>query len=369
MTRISILNRYIGRELLLTWLSVVLVLMLILSSGSLTALLSKASNGLLPSDAIGPLLAIAAARYLIFIVPLSMFIGVLLSFGRLYKDNEMAALSACGVSFFRLYRPLLTIVIPVSLCLGILTFHVMPWLADMGQRLQSDMENRSTLTGLIAGRFNPAGSEDSVIFLERQSKDGKSMENVFLQGDNEQGMDVQTASTARRIRDDENRQFVLFGEGHLYQGKPGDSGYRITHYHRYGIFVPDTETDFKTSRTDGLPTEKLWNSDQPRYQAELQWRIAMPVATFIMAIMALPLSHTTPRQGRYARLAVAILIYLFYSNLLTIGQKWMGSGKTPEWIGLWWIHIVPLFIILYLWIRRLGGFRNLYRRMRTGNKA
>ena len=123
----TIIDRYISKELLLTWLAVTLVLMLILLSGTLARLLGKAADGSIPGDAIWSLMGFTSARYLILLVPLSLYLGVLLCFSRLYKDNEMAAMGACGIGLMRLYRPLLMVTIPAAGILMYLTLFVMPW--------------------------------------------------------------------------------------------------------------------------------------------------------------------------------------------------------------------------------------------------
>lgn len=143
----TIIDRYISKELLLTWLAVTLVLMLILLSGTLARLLGKAAEGSIPGEAVWPLLMFTGARYLILLVPLSLYLGVLLNFSRLYKDNEMAALGACGVGLKRLYRPLLIVVIPATLLLAYLTLFVMPWVSQQAELLKLEIDNQSQLSG------------------------------------------------------------------------------------------------------------------------------------------------------------------------------------------------------------------------------
>jgi lipopolysaccharide export system permease protein len=364
----SIIDRYISRELLLTWLAVTLILMLILISSTLARLLGKAADGVLPSDAVLPLLAITGARYLILLIPLSLYLSVLLTFSRLYKDNEMAALGACGVGFGRLYKPLMMVVIPVTLLILVMTLYVMPLISQQAQIFKSEIESRSELTGLIAGRFNQSHDGEAIMFLERQSRDGKNMENVFLNQKTGSASHIETASLAKRYKDEKGRKFILFMNGQHYEGTPGQSNYQITQYEKHGIYIPESETSLQRTRRDSVSTLELWNSDSAVYQAEFQWRLSIPVATLLMAVLALPLSYTTPRKGRYSKLALAILIYLIYSNLLGVGQTWVEQQKVPVWLGMWWVHVFGLVLIVYWLLKRNGGFRGLYIRM-TETKA
>ena len=358
----TIIDRYISKELLLTWLAVTLVLMLILLSGTLARLLGKAAEGAIPGDAVWPLLLFTGARYLILLIPLSLYLGVLLTFSRLYKDNEMAAMSACGIGLKRLYRPLFMVAIPATVIMLYLTLFMMPWVSQHAELLKSEIENRSELTGLTAGRFNASRKGDAIMFLQRQSEDGTQMRNVFLHQtnvkDKNQLLDnIESADLARRYKDDNGRHFIMFENGQMYEGEPGTSNFRITRYEKKGIYLPENQIDNKVSRKKAVATVDLWNSDRIDYRAELHWRLSLPIGAFLLAVLALPLSYTTPRKGRYSKLALAILIYLIYSNLLGIGQTWVEKEKVPEWLGLWWVHGFALILIVYWWVKRSGGIK------------
>ncbi|MDH5471666.1 MAG: LPS export ABC transporter permease LptF [Gammaproteobacteria bacterium] len=357
----SIIDRYVSRELLLTWLAVTLVLMLILLSTTLARLLGKAAEGSLPPDTLLPLLLITSARYFILLVPLSLYLGVLLSFSRLYKDSEMAVMSACGIGFKRLYRPLFIVSVPIAMMMLILTLFVMPGISEKAQLLKAEIENRSELSGLEAGRFNASNDGNAIMFLEKQSDDGVQMENIFVHQKGKVSNSIETARTAKRFVDSHQRQFILFENGHQYEGQAGQSDYQIIEYEKHGIHVPENELVNQITRRDARSTIELWQSNKPADRAELQWRISVPLATLLMAILALPLSYTTPRKGRYAKLALAILIYLIYSNMLGIGETWVQQQKVPVWLGLWWAHGFVVMLITFWLIRRTGGFRRLLR--------
>ena len=242
-----------------------------------------------------------------------------------------------------------------------LTLFIMPGISQQAQILKAEIENRSELSGLEAGRFNASSDGNAIMFLEKQSDDGEHMENVFVHQKAKDSTSVETATTASRFIDEHQRQFILFENGSQYEGTPGQSDYRITQYERHGIYVPENELVNHIKRRDALATADLWNSIRPGDRAELQWRLSIPLATLLMAILALPLSYTTPRKGRYSKLALAILIYLFYSNMLGIGETWVQQQKVPDWLGLWWVHGCLLVLIALWLVRRSGGFKQLFK--------
>lgn len=357
----SVIDRYIFKELLFTWLAVSLILMLILLSSTLAQLLKRASEGSIPQDTILVFLGIISVRYLILVLPLSLYLGVLFTFSRLYKDNEMAVLSACGVGLARLYRPLFIIVIPVSLLMFGMTLYAVPTLSHQYKSLEAEIENRSELTGLLAGRFNESNDGNTIMFLEKQSGDRHSMENIFLHQKNQQQVDIETAARAHRYKDESGRGFILFTNGRQYQGQPGRQDFRIIEYEKHGVYIKEKELGRKVTDLGALPTSQIWNSKHRAYQAEFQWRIAIPIATFLLAMLAVPLSYTQPRKGRYSRLAPAILIYLVFSNLMSVGQTWIENGTIPVWLGLWWVHGGLLIVILFWLFLRAGGFYRFVR--------
>jgi len=356
---------------MLTWLAVTLVLTLILLSITLVQLLSKAANGSIPGDAVWALLMYTSPRYLIISITLSLYLGVLLCFSRLYKDNEMAAMGACGIGLIKLYRPLLLVTLPASGLLLVLTLYLMPWVSQQSETLKSKIKNRSELTMLSAGQFNKSRKAKAVMFLQRQSEGGTKMHHVFLQqmAQKNRRETIESADTARRYQDGKGRQFILFEKGQMYEGEPGRADYRITRYEKKGIYLPESPVVKKASRKKALKTSVLWNSDRADYRAELHWRLSLPIGTFLLAVLALPLSYTTPRKGRYSKLALAILIYLIYFNLLGIGQTWVEKQKVPQWLGLWWVHGLAVLIILYWWVRRAGGIKQVYKNYRFMEKT
>lgn len=360
----SIIDRYVFKELLLTWLAVAVVLMLILLSGVLARLLGDAAAGKIPNDAVWSLLTITGMQYLILLIPLSLYLGVLLNFSRLYKDNEMAAMGACGISMASLYRPLLMVAIPATAALLYLTLFIMPWVSQQAELLKIDIESRSQLTGLSAGRFNEFNQGDSTIFPQRQSDDGEHMYNVFLHKDiakkhNQLTENIESADVTRRYKDEQGRHFILFERGRSYEGEPGRVDFRITRYEKKGIYVPDNKSTRQISRKESLEISEIWASSRADYQAEFYRRISLPIAALLLAVLALPLSYTTPRKGRYSKLGLAILIYLIYSNLLGVSETWIQKQQVNIWLGLLWAHGLAALLIVYWWLKRAGGIKQV----------
>ena len=142
-------------------------------------------------------------------------------------------------------------------------------------------------------------------------------------------------------------------------GLPGDPQFRIVKFEKHVTRIPDWKDKDVSIGVKEAPTLNLLGSSDPVFLAELQWRLSTPIAALLLAFLAFPLSKTTPRQGRYGKLAIAIFVYLVYINLLLVAVNWISKGDLPPVVGVWWVHlsVLTLAIILYARDHRLGKLR------------
>jgi lipopolysaccharide export system permease protein len=346
MTRI--LDRYLLREVLAASFAVTLVLMLILMCYRFARVLGEAAAGELPRDAVLTLLGLTSVYYLLILAPFGLFLGVMLALGRLYRDSEMTAISACGIGPVRLLRPLLMLAALVAALLAWLALDIAPWAA--GQALLTKrLAQRDAEIGILeAGRFKSADDGNIVFYAERVTEDG-ALENVFIQRRVGDVVQVALAARGEQRRDASTgeRTMVLY-DGQRLEGIPGTTDFRLLSFAEHGIPIrtselPSVEDDPSTRAT----AELLGSPDVPAL-AELQWRLSTPIAAILLTILAVPLAKANPRQGRYSKLLVAVLAYVFYVNLLGAARVWLEQGRTPPVFGLWWVHVLVLALALLL---------------------
>jgi lipopolysaccharide export system permease protein len=138
-------------------------------------------------------------------------------------------------------------------------------------------------------------------------------------------------------------RFLVLEDGHRYVGVPGEGAFQLLEFERLRMSVPDPDATPVRRNLDGLPMAELWaQRQQAPFRAEIEWRIALPVSVLMLALAVLPLGLMPPRSGRFARVPVAILVYVAYANFLILGKSWLADGITPTWLGLWWVHLIPL---------------------------
>ena len=358
--KLSIIDKYIAKELFIACLSVLFVLLIIVLSTEVVHLLSWVSQGFIPLTALLAYLTNSLFEFTVILIPLSLLMGILIAFGRLYRDSEMAAIMSAGIGPAQWYRPLMMIAVPTAILLLLLMLFVRPMINIHRAQIAAEIQSQAEVDTLLIGQFNRA-SKGGVLFLESASKDSKNIDNVFFQQRHEDRSHVDLAASTRSYFNEDGRRYMMMHDGTHYVGDAGQADFKIIRYKEYGIHIAEKQVEAHLSEKSKSITE-LWQSTVPKEQAELQWRLALPLATIIVAFMALPLSQTDPRSGRYAKLALALILYLVYSNFLGIGKTWIIQQKVPLWIGTWWVHLIAIIFTVYL-IKRSGylyglGFRN-----------
>lgn len=360
MLKQTILDRYIAKEVLISSLAVFIVLVLIISSSHLGHLLARAAEGSMPNDIIFTVLLNSTIRYSVQLVPVSLFLGILFAFGRFYKDSEMSALNACGVGTLSFYRAIWPVTLIFFVLVTVANLYFVPALLSEYYAMESNIESRTDLSGLIAGRFNETKGENKAVFFMDREDDKGIMYNVFLRHARPDKQSfIETAPRAFSVINDAGKRFFVFENGKRFDGKPGEAEYSIISYRQHGIHMEDPRVSEKKIKRNEIPTSEIWRSDKLDHKVEMQLRLALPISIIILALMAVPLSHTSPRKGRFAKMPLGIFVYLVYSNLAIIGLTWMEKSKTPEWLGVWWVHLLFLSLTLAILIKRHGSIKKL----------
>jgi lipopolysaccharide export system permease protein len=312
------------------------VLLLILIANEVVGVLERAAANQYPQGIVLELVGLGALQYLSILLPVGLLLGVVLAFGRLYHDSEMAAALACAVSPARIYAPVVVLALLVAAGLAWLTLEVAPQATAQVLSLR-----------IAPGKFRIfGGSANAVVYAQSVARDG-TLGNVFLERNHGATVEIALAQHARHtVTADGLTHIVTLYDGERFEGIPGSAEFRIVRFveHTVPIAVPqiiDVIRDLE-ART----TQSLMGSRDPAERAELHWRVTMPVMCLVLALLAVPLSRLKPRQGRYARVWIAVVIFFVYYNLAAVGKTWIARGTLPEMFGLWWTHAVVAALAL-----------------------
>jgi len=355
------IDRYVLREVALSLAGVTVVLLAILVSYQIARILGVAADRGFPHEIVFALIGLTTLENLMVLVPISMLLATMLALGRLYHESEMAAVRACGIGPERLYLPVYTLAVPVAVGLAWLTFVVGPDARNGAEELRG-RGMRDAEFGLLApGTFRTYADGRAVFYAEASGDDGRLI-NVFMQYISGDRVEVATAAWAeQRVLDGGRTQMVVLHDGERIEGVPGQANFRRIRFAEHGIPVDVPEPGAGRTVPERKPSRELVGSTALVDVAELQRRISLPVMVLVLAFIAVPLSALRPREGRYARVALAILLYFVYANLLSAAQVWIEKGRLSPQAGTWWVHALVLATGLVLihrqspvtrWMRR-----------------
>jgi lipopolysaccharide export system permease protein len=341
------LDRYLLREVTSTFVAVTGVLLLVLMSNQFARVLGQAAQSDFPGNIVLLLLGLTTLQYLTVLVPIGLFLGIVLALGRLYHESEMAAMTACGVGPLRIYKPIALLTLVVAALLAVLSFRVVPAAWQKSTELRVAALRAAQFGALEAGRFRSFAGGDAVFYAERVGRNGELFE-VFVQRNVGDRIEVAMAERAVQRGAGQAEQLFVLYDGRRYEGVPGAPNWRIVEFREHGIPVRLPGTAAVKEKVEMRSTADLLASDVPRERAEFAWRIAVPMMAIVLMVLAVPMARLRPRQGRFARIGLAVLAYFLYSNLLAAVRVWIQKDAPGGQFGLWWVHLIPLVIAAWL---------------------
>ena len=349
-----IFQRAVRREFTQSAAGVFIALFAILLTTQLIRLLGDAAEGSIAPEAVAALLGFSALNYIPTLLSLAAFIAILLALSRSYRDSEMVVWFSCGVSLTAWVRPVLVFVMPLVLAITVLSLFVSPWALSQSAEYKGNLETRRDAGQVTPGAFQESSSGERVIFVEGVFEDERFVWNVFVSSMQNQLLGVTMAATGHQEFAENGDRFIVLQNGRRYEMQPGSPEFRIMEYARYAVRVETKEARGIERTPKNTPTLDLIGNESRAHQAELLWRISMPVSAIILALLAIPLSFVNPRAGRSANFLLALLVYLVYNNMMTVGQAWVASGRISFLAGLLGIHLFMFCLLPLLFFRRIA---------------
>lgn len=351
-----ILSRYILREFFGNWLAVALAVSALVMGSQLTRALERAAEANLPNDVVLKLATLNFLQASQITMPLALLLAVVLTYGRLAHDGEMSALRANGVGPWRSARGILAFAALASVVLGIVSSVVAPQMALREQQALTDAYRRSQLAAFEPGRFTQLPGTGLVVHVGAVSADGELQNAMFLRRQLRQ-LEVIRADRARYTLDSAARNLELRLEsGERVLGQAGAATSERIRFETLTFTVPLPATERRAASREMLPTEQLLRSGRADDQAEAQWRLSVPILSLVLALIAVPLSQLRPRQGRYTRMAPALLLFFVYINLLVAARSSMARGNWPALPGMLAVHLAVVAAAA-LWFTRSRWWR------------
>lgn len=363
MARALIFERAVLREISQTAGAVFVALFAILLTTQLIRLLGQAAGGKLASEAVIALLGFNALNYLAIVLSLTVFISILMTLSRWYKDSEMVVWFASGLPLTAWISPVLKFTLPMVLAIALLSLGLSPWALSKSAEYRQRMDAQGDFAKISPGSFKESTSGERVFFVE-EGKEGQAgvVKNVFVSTRQHGRMGVMMSGRGFSETAPSGDRYLVLENGRRYEAVPGTAQYRLMQFDSYAVRIENKEAR-EVARTPRNETVMalLRNFNQAN-QAEMVWRLGIPLAALNLALLAIPLAYIGPRSGRASNLMIALFAYMIYSNLISIVQSWVGQGRLGFDTGWWILHAAMLAVLALMFVHRMRLFS--WRRLR-----
>ena len=337
--------------------AVFLTLFAIALTTRLIRMLGQAASGTIPSDAVVAFVGFFALHALPVLLALTLFISVLLTLARSYRDSEMVVWFTSGLALTAWIRPVLAFALPLVAVIALLSLVISPWAAQSGAQFAANLNARDDLTRVTPGVFGESRSKDRVYFVESIEGESTTVQNVFVNSLQNQRSGVMMSRRGQVEVAPNGDRFLVLLNGQRYEGTPGEPDFRVMDFERYAMRVEAKASEEPESTVRSLSTLELLDKPDSRMLGELLWRIGLPLSALILSLLAIPMSFVNPRAGRSINLLFALLVFVVYFNLLTISQARVAQGRLAFSTGWWLVHAVMLAVLILMFARRLSLFR------------
>ena len=349
-----IFRRSIVSELTSTASAVFTVLFSIIFSVGLVRILGQAAGGRVDNQAVFELVALTALVWLPIILTLTLFVSVLMTLTRAYRDSEMVVWFTAGRSLTAWIGPVLSFAWPIVVSIALLALFVTPWSNSQIEEMRSRFAQRDDVSRVAPGRFIESGGTDRVFFVESVDILDGQVRNVFVSM-RSQGREslIVAAKGVIQLADNGDR-FLVLEQGRRYEGTPGKLEYRTMEFDRYAVRLESrADQPIGEQRAKALPLLQLLSEPTQLNLGEIMWRVGLPIVALLVSLLAIPLAYVNPRVGRSVNLIVAVLLFAVYLNVLNTVQAYVQQGRLDFSIGVWVVHALFLALVVALFARRV----------------
>jgi lipopolysaccharide export system permease protein len=352
-----IFHRALLREFASLAGAVFMTLFAIAVTTRLIRLLGQAAGGRFPSDAVFAFLGFFALGALPVLLSLTMFISVLLTMTRSWRDSEMVIWFGAGQPLTAWLRPVLLFALPQIAVIAALSLFISPWAAQMAGQYSARLETRDDVSRVSPGTFGETANRTRVFFVESVSGESNAVQNIFVASVQQGRSGVSMSRVGRTETAANGDRFIVLEQGRRYEGAPGDAEYRITEFDRYAARIETGESREVQPTHKNLPTMALITNPTTQNLGELLWRVGIPISALVLVLLAIPMSFVNPRAGRSANLLFALLTYIVYSNLLSVSQARVAQGRLDFGVGWWLVHAGMIVLLVVMFAQRMQLIR------------
>ena len=342
------------KELFYTSLATILILSGVVIAQRSVYIFRLAAKGIIPNDAIDTVLVFNLLKHLPLLLSLTIFLTVLITLTRWYKDSEMVIWFSSGLGLTNLIKPIIIFSLPIIILIASLSLYISPWAVYKAEQFKKGLKSRDELATITPGIFKESKSDNRIFYVEGFSELGDIVKNIFVQSVQNGKIGIVVANKGKRITNERGEDYIIMEEGRRYEGQSNSQEFSTTNFQEYGILIEKEAPKIISVGEvyEAKSTLELLVSDSSRYKAELYWRVSVPISALLLVLLAIPLSVINPRSGRSVNIIMALLLFVIYNNLLGVFHSVVSIGNTKIWYGLWPVHLSFGTIAVYLLYRR-----------------
>jgi lipopolysaccharide export system permease protein len=349
-----IFRRSLVRELTATAIGLFVVLLGILFTQSVIRILARAAGGAVATEGILALIGFNAMFYLNLLLSVALFLTVLLTLSRWYRDSEMVVWFTSGQSLTACLKPILMFAAPFLVAIVLLSLFLSPWAEQRKIEFERQMESRDEISILSPGLFREFKRAGIVVYVESINPIDGRIRNVFLHSVDDAKDATTVARLGHLVEEPNGDRFVVLEDGRRYEGKPGSADFRLIEFDKLGRRIEPAEARALPTSNKAIPTAALLVADGRGERAELFWRLSVPILALVLTLLAIPLAYVNPRMGRSFNLIAAAFLYMLYTNCINIVQSMIAQGTLDLWLGLLVPHLAALTIVFLLFRHQLS---------------
>jgi lipopolysaccharide export system permease protein len=339
------------REIFKPAVTICTVLMFIFGCYIAARYLEDAVQGQLSGSTVILLILLRITIALEVLLPTTLYLSVVIALGRLYRDAEMTAMFACGISMARVLKSVFFASIIAGVIVACFSLYIRPWAWTQFFGLKAQAKANFDMTRMKGGNFYEIENGERVIFADTVDNKKNRAKSIFIQTKRDDKLQIIYSKQARQYTDDmTGKPILVFHDGYLYEFSQFGKEERILEFENLAMHLEHEDVMQPEYKVKAASTEHLLRSNNMEEIAELQWRLAAPLSTILLALLGVPLSKSSPRQGKYSKVTMAILIFAVYYNLSAMTKKWVGQGVVDTIPGIWWVQmLLAVLLLVLLW--------------------
>ena len=340
-------------ELFFNSLSTILILSGIVVAQRGVVVFRLASKGIIPNDSILTILVFSLLKYLPILLTLTLFLTILLTLSRWFRDSEMMIWFSSGLGLTSFIRPILFFSLPIILLIGFLSLYLSPWATQKSEEYKAGLKNRDELATISPGSFKESKSKERVFYVEGFGDLGSKVKNVFVQSEQNGKLGIIVSNEGSRVSTNTDDEYIVLKKGKRYEVNHENNHFTEIKFSDYGFLVEKKLPPIiDVNQVEAMPTLLLLMKKGNREIAEFVWRVSLPISGIVLIILAIPLSFINPRSGRSVNIIIAIMIFAIYNNLMGVTQSYINLGKLNPYVGGSIVHLLIIMIASYLMMRR-----------------